>query len=188
MPVPDFHGDTFVAFMDIAGFKSMMTDGERARLALDTFYTAGFNILQNHRNEVHGFFISDCGILFVRREQEPPEARLESLCRVVEQVHRQTFQKAIQLTTSIAWGEFTYHDRIEFPGILKGAIYGNAYVSAYLDNEKDGPKLWPSECRLKQACLPQNVIDFCRSRRGSVASRMRETQHHFYYEWMREMD
>ena len=25
MPVPPFHGETFVAFMDIAGFKNMMT-------------------------------------------------------------------------------------------------------------------------------------------------------------------
>jgi hypothetical protein len=42
MPIRPFpQADTFVAFMDIAGFKSMMNDGQRAPLALDAFYNAG---------------------------------------------------------------------------------------------------------------------------------------------------
>lgn len=92
MPVESFLGNTFVAFTDIAGFKSMMGDGKRAPLALDAFYTVGYNVLRDHRNRggalVDGFFISDCGILFVRGEQEPPARRLESLCLVVRQIHR----------------------------------------------------------------------------------------------------
>jgi hypothetical protein len=189
MPVDPFpQGNTFVAFMDIAGFKSMMGDGQRALLALDALYSAGFRVLRDHRRNqqplVDGLFLSDCGVLFVRGEQELAHIRLISLCRVISQIHQRTFEKAVQLTTSIAWGEFRYEDRIEFPGIGKNAIYGNAYVAAYADNE-GVPKLYPSECRLRREGLPPDVIEFCASRQGPIAERMRETPRHFYYEWMR---
>jgi len=42
MPIQHFQGDTFVAFMDISGFKSMMDEGQRALHALDAYYNAGF--------------------------------------------------------------------------------------------------------------------------------------------------
>jgi len=62
MPVARFDGTTFVAFTDIAGFKSMMSDGTRAPLVLDAFYTVGYNVLRDHRNgggaSVDGFFLS----------------------------------------------------------------------------------------------------------------------------------
>ena len=98
MPVPPFHGDTFVAFMDIAGFKNMMTDGQRAEVALDAFYSAGFRVLRDHQNgnvhqRVDGFFISDCGVLFVRGDDQPPVFRLESLCRTIRKIHRRTFER-----------------------------------------------------------------------------------------------
>ena len=34
MPIPDFYGDTFVAFTDISGFKEMMKHEEKAINAL----------------------------------------------------------------------------------------------------------------------------------------------------------
>ena len=189
MPIQPFQqGNTFVAFMDIAGFKSMMADGQRAPLALDAFYSAGYSVLREHREEpvlVDGFFISDCGILFARGEQETPTRRLEALCRVVQQIHQRSFERAVQLTTSIAWGEFSYHERIEFPGIEKNPIYGNAYVAAFADNEAGSPKLYPSECRLKREGLTECATEYCARRQGQVGERMRETPHHFYYEWMR---
>jgi hypothetical protein len=188
MPIGQFQGNTFVAFMDIAGFKSMMGDGQRAPLALDAFYNAGYSVLRNHRNDtalVDGFFISDCGVLFVRGEQEPATSRLASICQVVREIHQQTFERAVQLTTSLAWGEFSYHERIEFPGIEKNPIYGNAYVAAFADNEGSSPRLHPSECRLRRDGLPQDVVDFCITKHGQVAEHMRESPRHFYYEWMR---
>jgi hypothetical protein len=187
MPVQPFQANTFVAFMDIAGFKSMMGDGKRAPLALDAFYSAGFSVLRNQQNrtpKVDGFFISDCGVLFVRGEQQEASTRLESLCKVIQQIHRRTFESAVQLTTSIAWGEFSYHERIEFPGIEKNPIYGNAYVVAFADSESM-TKLYPSDCRLLRDGLPQDVLDFLTARDGDIAGRMRETPRHFYYEWMR---
>jgi hypothetical protein len=174
--------------MDIAGFKSMMSDGQRALLALDAFYNAGFVALRNQESgdaKVDGFFISDCGVLFVRGEDQTASVRLQSLCRVIQQIHRRTFDRAVQLTTSIAWGQFSYHERIEFPGIEKNPLYGNAYVTAFTDNEGGTPKLYPSECRLRRDDLPQDALDFCTRKLGHIAECMRETPHYFYYEWMR---
>lgn len=194
MPVPEFDGDTFVAFIDIAGFKAMMADGNRALLALDAFYSAGYRVLDRHRNNdasndgviVDGIFVSDCGVLFVRGERGPNLPRLEQLCSVVQRIHQRTFESAVQLTTSIAWGKFSYQERIEFPGIEKNPIYGNAYLAAFIDNERGMPKLYPGECRLiRDDDLPPDVVNFCLAKRGAIASRMRETPNHFYYEWMR---
>jgi hypothetical protein len=185
---PFQEADTFVAFVDIAGFKSMMADGQRAPMALDAFYNAGFVTLRDQRNggaKVDGFFISDCGVLFVRGQNQTASTKLQSLCRVIQQIHRKAFDRAVQLTTSIAWGQFSYHERIEFPGIEKNPIYGNAYISAFADNEAGTPKLYPSECRIKRDGLPQDVVDFCVGRNGEIARHMRETPRHFYYEWMR---
>ena len=173
--------------MDIAGFKSMMGDGNRAPLALDAFYTTGFSVLRDQQNNparVDGFFVSDCGVLFVRGEQQAASIRLESLCRIIQQIHQRTFQRAVQLTTAIAWGEFSYHERIEFPGIEKNPIYGNAYVAAFADSE-GSPRLYPSECRLLRDGLPQDVLDLLAGRNGGIAERMRATSRHFYFEWMR---
>ena len=188
MPVQPFQANTFVAFIDIAGFKLMMGDGQRVPLALDAFYNAGFLVLRDHQNEsvpVDGFFISDCGVLFVRGEEQAASIRLESLCQVLRQIHQRTFERAVQLITSIAWGGFSYDERIEFPGIEKNPIYGNAYVAAFADNQGVSSKLYPSECRLRRDGLPEDVLDFCTRRHGPVAERMRETSRHFYYEWMR---
>jgi hypothetical protein len=189
MSVQPFHGKTFVAFMDIEGFKSMMGDGKRAPLALDAFYSAGYTVLKEHRGDailVDGFFMSDCGVLFVRGENEASSIRLESICRIIQQIHQRTFKKTFQLTTSISWGDFSYDERIEFPGIEKNPIYGSAYVAAFVDS-KAHPKLYSSECRLKRdELLPPDIIDWCISKQGAVAERMRETPRHFYYDWMRE--
>jgi hypothetical protein len=174
--------------MDIEGFKSMMGDGKRAPLALDAFYSAGYTVLKEHRDDailVDGFFMSDCGVLFVRSENEAASIRLKSICLIIQQIHQRTFKKAVDLTTSISWGEFSYDKRIEFPGIEKNPIYGNAYVAAFADSE-DHPKLYSNQCRLKRVGLPPDVIDWCICKQGAVAELMRETPRHFYYEWMRE--
>jgi hypothetical protein len=186
--------DTFVAFMDIAGFKSMMGNGMRGVLALDAFYSAGFTVLKELRLRsdgsalVDGFFVSDCGVLFVRGQDQACLARLESLCRVIQQIHRRTFDEAVQLTTSIAWGEFSYDERIEFPGVGKSPLYGNAYVAAVSDNQTRSPKLYPSECRLIRQGLPPEVIVACRDMQGAIFKRMRSEGKHFYFDWMKRQN
>ena len=189
MPLRPFNGNTFVAFVDIAGFKAMMADGQRGPLALDAFYTTGYRVLDQHREDqikVDGLFITDCGILFVHNPEAGAEERLVALCLIIKQIHKRVFKKAVQLTTSIAWGPFAYEERVEFPGIGKNEIYGNAYMDAFADNEAVEPRLYPSECRIKRTNLPADVNDALEQRIGVIGAHVRATPNHFYYEWMRE--
>src|SRR4051812_22875888 len=112
----------------------MMSDGNRGPAALDALYSSGYHVISDQPQEfprVEGLFVSDCGILFVR-DNATAARRLESLPPAVEALNRRCFEHAVPLTTAIAWGEFSYHERIEIPGIEKNPVYGNAYVAAFL--------------------------------------------------------
>jgi hypothetical protein len=128
MPLDPFDGTTFVAFMDISGFMKMMTEESRAVHALDCFYQAGYDALhlQNGQPRVDGLFISDCGVLFVRGAGQDSHAGLQTLLDVVEKINRAVLASEVMLTTSTAHGAFSYHNRLEFPGIEKNPIFGNA--------------------------------------------------------------
>ncbi|MEQ1935694.1 MAG: hypothetical protein ABL962_17700 [Fimbriimonadaceae bacterium] len=187
MAIDNFQGQTFIAYADIAGFKGMMSDGNRGPAALDALYQSGYQVISHQpagSPRVEGLFVSDCGILFVRGNG-PPAQRLEALLAAIESLNRRCFDHAVFLTTAIAWGEFSYHDRIEIPGIEKNPIYGNAYVAAFLDNEAAIPKLYPTDCRILKRDLLPDVVDLCTQRQGSIWSRMRNAQNHFYFDWMR---
>jgi len=175
MPVQDFHENTFVAFTDISGFKEMMKNKKQAVKALDRLNQAGFNILQQS-NDVNGFFISDCGILFVRNINRSMKEQLSSILEVVEKINRRLLTDNIMLTTSIAYGQFSYHQRIEFEGIEKNPIYGNAYVAAFLDNENGKPKIQPGQCRILENENYQ--IDF------KSINRLIKRGNHYYFYWM----
>lgn len=172
MPIDDYDGNTFVAFLDISGFKTLMRDERRALRALDQFYQAGYTVLQNQNlseqpnSRVDGFFVSDSGILFVRSASEEPSPQLVRMLGVVQQINRRVLRSDVMLTTSIAYGHFSYHGRLEFPGIEKNPIYGDAYVQAFLDNENGRPRIQPGQCRLTKRNLPEangNLVSHDRS-------------------------
>lgn len=176
MPVNDFSGDTFVAFTDISGFKEMMKgDGEKAVRSLDKLNQVGYDILRNHNN-INGFFVSDCGILFVNNPLSSKVEKLNDLLKVMRLINRALIQNDIILTTSIAFGKFSYHQRLEFEGIEKNPIYGNAYVTAFLDNEIGKPKIQPGQCRI----VNNNVDDLDFDHFDLIE----KSSSHFYYYWM----
>jgi hypothetical protein len=190
MPIEDFQAQTFVAFTDIAGFTRMMRegDGRRAVQALDDFYSVGYSVAQGQSQNairVDGLFISDCGVLFVRGEAHPVRERFEALLAAAEAIHRRCSERAVFLTTSIAWEAFSYHQRIEIPGIEKNPIFGNAYVHAFADNDGGTPKIFPGECRIVREALPPEAQQYCDTRQGRYASRIRATPEHYYFEWTR---
>ena len=92
------------------------------------------------------------------------------------------------LTTSIAYGKFRYQERIEFEGIEKNPIYGNAYVSAFLDNENGKPKIQPGQCRIVEENLPSDITRSIEQSQNNDIFRMirrREGDNkHYYYYWM----
>lgn len=176
MAVSNFNGDTFVAFTDISGFKEMMKgDGQKAIRALDKLNRAGYAALQR-KPEINGFFVSDCGILFVKDNSLSKHEKLSVMLEVVEDINRSLLDDDIMLTTSIAYGKFSYHSRIEFDGIEKNPIYGNAYVAAFLDNETGKPIIQPGQCRIVLDQNDHNLIE--------VNDRLLETTKHLDFYWM----
>jgi len=152
-----FKGDTFVAFLDISGFKRMMKeDKERASKALDIFYQCGYDQLRKDDIPVEGIFISDCGILFVRSVQNKKMC-LKSLLDVIRIINKKMLEDNFVLTTSIAYGYFKYDERIEVKKIVKNLIYGGAYVDAFYDNEYGVPKIQPGQCRIVNKNLPPEI-------------------------------
>jgi len=150
MALENIDGNAFVAFTDIAGFKKMLTDGNRAAKALDYFYNCGYDIL-NVNSLVKGLFVSDSGILIVpcnSTDKMKLKDNLKALLKVIKELNIKMLDKNYMLTTSIAFGYFKYENRLEFPGISKDMMLGHAYLNAYLDNENKTNKLEPGQCRI----------------------------------------
>lgn len=193
MPVNNYDGDTFVAFLDISGFKELMRHEKKAWKALDRLYQCGYEILRNQNNgcRVEGIFISDSGVLFVRRNNQTMpriSESLKSLLMMIKRINERMREDDFMLTTSIAYGKFRYQERIEFEGIEKNPIYGNAYVSAFLDNENGKPKIQPGQCRIVEENLPSDIIRIIKQNQDEEVFRMirkREGDNkHYYYYWM----
>lgn len=188
MPISDFDGNTFVAFIDICGFKEMVRQRERAWRALDRFYQLGYDVLRAHRQEnnesgVEGIFVSDCGILFVRGNGSNRD-KLLSLLECIKEINKGMLDEGFMLTTSIAYGPFKYQERIELRGIEKNLVYGSAYLGAYLDSSNEKPLIQPGQCRIVIENLPDDVITSLAARQGELLSRInRESNKHYYYYW-----
>ncbi|GCC50334.1 hypothetical protein SanaruYs_05490 [Chryseotalea sanaruensis] len=155
MPIHNFSGTTFVAFTDISGFKELMKNDKRALDALRHFYQAGYDSLSNDRG-IEGFFISDSGILFAREGNN--QEKLTNLLLSIKEINRLVLERNYMLTTSISFGAFDYHDKLEFEGIEKNPIYGYAYVQSFLDNETGKPRIQPGQCRLVKKNLPLDIV------------------------------
>ncbi len=188
MPLNRFNGNTFVAYIDISGFKELMRRN-RALKALDSFYQSGYYQLQEsqrHGESVEGLFVSDCGILFVRDTSDHRQGLL-SLLRVIKRMNEEMLNKDYLLTTSIAFGRFAYNQRIEFYGIEKNPIFGQAYLSAFLDSEASTPKLQPGQCRIVTKNLPLGILDRIGDRGEDLFQYILERsgdKSHLYFYWM----
>jgi hypothetical protein len=181
MPIEDFNGNTFVAFTDISGFKELMKNDSLALEAIRHFYQTGFNVLRESEN-VEGFFVSDCGILFARNGSN--ENKLQNLLSVVKKINQRMLSENYMLTTSIAFGRFDYQGKIEFQGIEKNPIYGGAYVKAFMDNETGKPRIQPGQCRIVKENLPEiELSDF-----PLLVERGRDNTHSYYYWNLNEPD
>ena len=174
MSLRNFEGETFVAFTDISGFKQLMKQS-KAMNALDCLYTIGYEELQNPW-DVCGMFISDSGILYTDRGDKL--LQLEHLLDIIKQINNRMLEKGYMLTTSIAYGDFSYCERIEFKGIQKNPLYGNAYVNAYIDNDKGLPKIQPGQCRIKK-----KYIDDCLNRNFRFFKHLRSKNDYYYFYW-----
>ncbi len=150
-----FSGQTFVAFIDICGFKAMMSEN-KAFDALDKFYQIGYNELQAC-GDINGIFISDCGILYVTKDTSKEE-KLKILLRIVKSINLKMLEADYMLTTNIAYGDFSYHERKGFNGISKNLMMGYAYVKAFLDSQAK-PKIDVGECRILKEDIQEDFFE-----------------------------
>lgn len=186
MPINTYSGNTFVAFCDISGFKELMKNNKKAVEALDKFYSIGYEVLRakffGDAIKIEEFFISDSGILFIRMNSISNKVDgLNLLLMTLSKLNRELLTHNIMLTTSIAYGPFSYQERVEFQGIEKNPIYGNAYVSAFLDNENAKPKIQPGQCRIVKKNLPEEINI---ERLTTIDERLQNKEKHIYFYWM----
>jgi hypothetical protein len=138
---------------------------------------------------IRAFYL--CGIA-----QKNKKECLKALLEVIRKLNKKMLNHDLMLTTSIAYGYFKYEERIEFKGIEKNPIYGNAYVSAFLDSENGNPKIRPGQCRIVRESLPQDLIQFIEgegienNKKNDKTLRMIQKRdndkNHFYFYWMVE--
>lgn len=174
MPNTNFNGKTFVAFIDISGFKNMMKQ-QQAGQALTEFYSIGYRVLSENPN-IDGVFISDCGILYHSNIDINIEDKLIQILDVVKIINTKMIEKNYLLTTSIAYGDFEYRNKIELENMAKNSFHGNAYLDAYLDNEKSTPKLKAGECRI---LISDDIKELNLNEQN-----IKKTSKYFYYYWM----
>ncbi len=197
MAIQDFEGDSFIAFIDISGFKKMMKNGSQALDALDAFYSVGYSELRQVSQKairIEGIFISDSGILFSRKASQSASItdELRALLAVVKSLNQRMLTNNFMLTTSIAYGFFKYQDRIDLEVIKKNALWGGAYMEAYRDNSTTLPKLQPGQCRIVKEGLPEEVLGYINNPsendplQEDVLKFMKpyKSKKHYYYWWM----
>jgi hypothetical protein len=187
MPITEYGPhDTFVAFLDISGFKEQMKSGI-APTTLNHFYTIGYQILKQQNEtqlKVEGIFISDCGILFVRDNTvNNAVVSLSQLLDIIKEINTELLTHDIMTTCSIAFGDFCYKGRLEFEGIEKNEVRGYAYLNAYLDSSNHTPHIEPGQCRIVRDKLPFNISNLNNNITGFIKEKKGDSKHYYYY-WM----
>lgn len=137
MPISNFSGDTYVAFSDMNGFKEMMRDHQNAAKALNKFYSTVYELkTKSEYSRIQTLAISDCAISFVSNPNSNNTTDLQLMLKFLKKLHTEMLNADYLITSSIAYGKFSYKERIELQGLEKNMLYGNAYLVAYLNNGK----------------------------------------------------
>lgn len=201
MGIYNFEGETFLAFIDISGFKHLMKNKEKIAETVYKFYQCGYNTLNKHRYgpnrelaRIQGIFVSDCGIIFVNEDHEDLNQNLEVkreslnlLLGVIKELNAGMIENNTVLTSSIAYGSLNCTEKLEFNGISKNPFYGDAYLHAFMDNENPQIKILPSECRIVKKNLPENLINKESRKKYEHFKFLQQKQNkpeHYYFYWM----
>lgn len=202
MSIRPYSGKTYVAFLDVSGFKKMMETERKAERALGKFYSKIYSVgldFQNPINqynllEVNAIVVSDCAVLFSRIEDTGTNSErvsngilgLRSILSFIQSVNRrlivtrQRVNESIMTTCSIAYGDFKYEDKIGLYRVRKNFFLGKAYVKAFFDNEIGEPKIQPGQCRILKEGLdfPSEFPE------DSILSLLESTEKYYYFHWM----
>jgi len=190
-----YQGRTFVAFLDISGFKKMMERGE-AEAGLIKFYSRIFEVGKQLRVSVNRNFIevdtiavSDCAVIFPRiKDSSNSSERIKGLRSILEFIRRVNSLlilpkdgPQILTTCSIDYGKFKYENRTEVSDAQEAFFVGKPYVNAFLDNEFGKPRLLQGQCRvLKDNLGPMASIPWD----DPFSLLVSEGRKYYYFYWM----
>lgn len=135
MPISNFLGETYVAFSDLNGFKEMMRNFDAAGKALDKLYRTVFDLKSKIEfSSLQTLAVSDCAITFANNNHN--RAELPVILSFLKELHTEMINAEYLITSSVTYGRFSYHEKIELTGLDKNMLYGDAYLRAYLNNGK----------------------------------------------------
>jgi hypothetical protein len=188
MSVPSYEGKTYVAYLDISGFKQMMTNKEKVESVLNKFYTTLYNTVYEVNSDssptkMNAVAVSDCAVLFLNKDEHEIVDQIEGLSkmlRFIRIVNRAFIDHAFPFMTicSIAYGMFRYENRRDSEHMRKNCMRGRAYLETFLDSRLEKPKIRPSECRLLKRGLDSG---FPKEDDFRLLSSKRE---YYYFYWM----
>lgn len=142
MPLPDFDGQTWVAFSDLCGTKAIYAeDPDKAAKVLDIFYNTVYDIQCNSGN-ISSLVVSDCAIFWIHGngslngETKINPDMLGTLLEQLQKLHQEMIRQNCLIRSTVAYGHFKYQQRLEMPRIRKNMVIGGGYLEAYVANEK----------------------------------------------------
>ena len=149
-----FDGRTWVAFLDVSGFKEMMKATTTAENALSKFYKTIFKavivannnfpreLFSSGRASISSLVVSDCAVIFVdnQKAKEDTNRDLYLILNIIAAINRDLINPQVNpqiiTTCAINHGQFKYINRGQDMHTEKNFFYGEAYVKAYLGNEE----------------------------------------------------
>jgi hypothetical protein len=192
-PMPEYEGNTYVGYLDISGFKQMMSDNrEKAEHVLDGFYSTIYDNIYDANSDdskldkFNAVVVSDCAVLFLSRQDSAGTNdvdKIEGLSIILE-IIRNMNRKFIDhcypfmTTCPISYGYFHYENRREIDYIRKNCLRGQAYIDAFSDSESNEPRMQPSECRILKESLKIALPD------NPLFSLLKSKDKHYYFYWM----
>lgn len=170
-----FEGNTWVAFLDISGFKQLMKNLHEAEITLDKFYNTvyrevfrinhefPFETYTSGNAQISTVVVSDCAIIFVDNQTllEDKVRDLHLILDVVKSINLELINPAqkpqIMTTCAIDYGHFKYSNRSTDVHTSRSFFYGPTYVKAYLGSEELSKT--PGFCRVLNAdfVIPDTV-------------------------------
>ena len=189
-----FYGDTFVAFLDICGFKQMMQNPRKAEEALDNFFRIVYEEVTTS-DRLNSIAVSDSAIIFARDNiphNDPEESgdlrdhnKLCSLLACVKKIACRMIQIDVAIKGSIAYGPLNYQKRYNGPRVVKAMLLGKAYIEAYSDVENGKPKLKIGQIRLNPKSKIKKLLERSQEN-SSELSLLKSGNGGYYFYWMLE--
>lgn len=133
--------DKFVAYIDILGFKEMVSKGNTAKFKLQKFHESIYNIwdlMDFSSKDINGLAYSDSLTIFTENDSTNS---LECVLNFIKELYDESlFRHKIMLRGGLAKGEFEIYDTIEFKNFIKNQFVGQAFIDAYNLESGEGIK------------------------------------------------